>query len=170
MLIEAEADGKLYIIDQHAAHERILYEKALAGPVSSQNLLVPLCFSTDSADADSFLKAKSAELSKFGFALHNNGDGMWQLDALPELWRFSDGDTVDEILNMANSGANFAEAAAASIACHSAIKEGDYLDAQSALELAAKALALPVKRCPHGRPILTEITRDELLRAVRRLD
>ena len=49
-----------------------------------------------------------------------------------------------------------------------AIKEGDLVDPVTALELCTRALALPVPRCPHGRPIWHELTRDALLRLVDR--
>jgi DNA mismatch repair protein MutL len=53
-------------------------------------------------------------------------------------------------------------------ACRAAIKDGDALDDVTAEELIARALKLPEPRCPHGRPIWTRITREQLYRLVRR--
>jgi DNA mismatch repair protein MutL len=61
-----------------------------------------------------------------------------------------------------------AERWAATFSCHAAVKDGDYLDPASALELAEEALRLPVPRCPHGRPIYIELDREWLLRSVKR--
>jgi DNA mismatch repair protein MutL len=78
-------------------------------------------------------------------------------------------ETVTEILKLKAAGENMAERWAATLSCHGAIKDGDYLDDTAALALAEAALKLPLPRCPHGRPIWTELSREELFRAVRRL-
>ena len=57
---------------------------------------------------------------------------------------------------------------AATICCRQALKDGDYPDDETAFALGKEALALPDPRCPHGRPIWTEISRDALFRAVQR--
>jgi DNA mismatch repair protein MutL len=75
---------------------------------------------------------------------------------------------VEEILKLRTAKENIAEHWAATLSCHSAVKDGDYLDDGAALELAEAALALPIPRCPHGRPIWVEITRDYLFRLVQR--
>jgi DNA mismatch repair protein MutL len=56
------------------------------------------------------------------------------------------------------------------MACHMAIKDGDYIDDITAQALIDAALALPVPRCPHGRPMWTTLSRDELFLAVRRTE
>jgi DNA mismatch repair protein MutL len=75
---------------------------------------------------------------------------------------------VNEILSLRRAGANMAERWAASLSCRAAIKDGGFLDDQTALTLAAEVLAIPEGRCPHGRPIWVELSRDDLFRAVRR--
>jgi DNA mismatch repair protein MutL len=61
-----------------------------------------------------------------------------------------------------------AERWAATLCCHQAVRDGDYLDDAAAFALAQAALALPDPHCPHGRPIWTAISREALYRAVRR--
>jgi DNA mismatch repair protein MutL len=80
-----------------------------------------------------------------------------------------DAQTVKEILNLRLAGDNMAERWAATLSCHSAIKDGDYLDDTAALALGTAALQLPLSRCPHGRPIWVEISREMLFRQVRRI-
>jgi DNA mismatch repair protein MutL len=167
LFILVESENKLFIIDQHAAHERILYERMLSKPVLQQELLVPIPFDTDSGDQDSFLRDKSAELEKLGIKLAQE-NGSWQIKALPVLWRLGDKETVKEILALQSANENFASRWAATVSCHAAIRDGAYLDPEAALSLAQAALALPVQRCPHGRPILTEISRDEMFKSVQR--
>ncbi|MDR1256207.1 MAG: DNA mismatch repair endonuclease MutL [Spirochaetaceae bacterium] len=167
LFILAEDGERLYIIDQHAAHERILYDRFLSEPVVKQELLVPITFVTENGEDDGFLAAVKPELEKLGVVIEG-GRGSWRIEALPALWRLEDGATVNELLNLRSADGNIAERWAATLVCHAAVRDGDYLDGEAALALAERALALPVQRCPHGRPILVEIKRSDLLKAVRR--
>jgi DNA mismatch repair protein MutL len=169
LFIIVEKGDRIFIIDQHAAHERILYERFLSKPITAQELLVAIPFSTESEDEDRFLRNKKEELARLGIVLENE-DGAWRIEALPAGWKRGDAETVEEILSLRNSGGGMTETWAASLACKAAIKDGDYLDDLSARELAAAALAVPEGRCPHGRPIWLEISREDLFKAVRRTE
>jgi DNA mismatch repair protein MutL len=167
LFIVIEKEGALYIIDQHAAHERILYNRFLKGPVAKQELLVPIPFAAESEEDDRFLRAGKNDLEKLGVVITEE-DGRWRIDALPADWRLGDAETVEEILNLKNAGENMAERWAATLSCHSAVRDGDYLDRETALALAEEALKLPIPLCPHGRPLWVEITREDIFRAVKR--
>jgi DNA mismatch repair protein MutL len=167
LFILAEAGDRLFIIDQHAAHERILYDRFLSRKVPRQELLAPIPFTTGSAEEDRFLGAHREELEKMGVEIEREG-GAWHINALPVNWKLSDGETVEEILKLRTAGENIAEHWAATLACHGAIRDGDYLDDAAALALVEETLALPGPRCPHGRPLWMEISREELYRAVKR--
>jgi DNA mismatch repair protein MutL len=169
LFIIVEKGDRIFIIDQHAAHERILYERFLSKPIAAQELLVAIPFSTESEAEDRFLRDKKEELTRLGIVLENE-DGAWRIEALPAGWKRGDGETVEEILSLRNSSGGMTETWAASLACKAAIKDGDYLDDGAARELAAAALAIPEGRCPHGRPIWLEISREDLFRAVRRIE
>jgi len=162
-----EWGDKLFIIDQHAAHERILYDRFLSQPIPSQELLVPISFSTESEEDDRFLEAKKEELAALSVVIEKDGNS-WRIDALPADWRLTDTQTVKEILKLREAGENIAERWAATMSCHQAIRDGDHLDNATALALAKEALMLPQPRCPHGRPIWTEVSREALYKAVRR--
>jgi len=162
-----EWGGKLFIIDQHAAHERILYDRFLSAPIPKQDLLVPISFNTESEEDDRFLEAKKEELANLGIVIEKDGNA-WQIAALPADWRITDEQTVKEIISLREAGENIAERWAATMSCHQAVRDGERLDDASALALAKEALSLPQPRCPHGRPIWTEVTRDALYKAVRR--
>ena len=167
LFILVEKGEELFIIDQHAAHERVLYENFIRGPIQKQELLVPIPFSTESPDDDKFLEQKLGELDKLGIII-KKADNEWQIDALPAGWNLSDRETVEEILNLKTAGENMAGRWAAGLSCRKAVKDGDYLDEKTAMALAEEAFALPVSLCPHGRPIWQKISREELFKAVKR--
>ena len=167
LFILIEWGDKLYIIDQHAAHERILFNKFIAGQIAKQELLAPIPFSTESADEDAFLEAKQEELSRLGVEIERDEDS-WQIKALPADWRMGDAATLKEILELRTAGENMAKRWAVTLCCHAAIKDGDYPDDETAFALGKEALALSDPHCPHGRPIWTEISREALYKAVRR--
>jgi len=167
LFILIEWGEKLYIIDQHAAHERILYNRFLEEPIPKQRLLAPIPFRTESDEEDEFLRTKGEELSRLGVEIEKDEDG-WNICALPADWRMGDVQTVKEILELRTAGENMAERWAATLCCRAAIKDGDSPDDETAFALGMQALELPEPRCPHGRPIWTEISRDALFKAVRR--
>jgi len=179
LFILVEWDDKLFVIDQHAAHERILYDRFLSEPIPKQELLIPIFFCTESAEDDHFLEIKQAELAALAIVIERtetatngsnttNGSDGWLINALPQGWSLGDAETVQEILKLRNAGENIAERWAATLCCHQAVRDGDYLDDSCAFDLAKEALALPDPHCPHGRPIWTAISREALFKAVRR--
>ena len=168
IFILIEQGDRLYIIDQHAAHERILYNQFIAGQIPTQELLVPIIFNAESPEDDRFLEAKREELAALAVLIERDGNG-WRIDALPAGWRLGDGETVREILNLRNAKENIAGRWAATLCCHQALRDGDYLDDDASLALAREAFALPDPHCPHGRPVWTEISREALYKAVRRM-
>jgi DNA mismatch repair protein MutL len=164
----AERDNRLYIIDQHAAHERILYQRYISKPIPAEKLLIPLTFNTETVEEDQFLSAHKEDLLRLGIHVTREAPHMWRLDTLPVGWRATDDETVEAVLALPRTGASFVESWAASCACHTAIRDGAYLDEHTALGLAQEAMDIPVHHCPHGRPIWVEISREELLKRVKR--
>jgi DNA mismatch repair protein MutL len=169
LFLLVEWQDRLFVIDQHAAHERLLYNRFLAGNIPKQELLVPIPFSTESEEEDRFLSRSQQEMAALGIVITGGENGLWYIEALPAAWRLGDAETIKEILKLKTAGENMAERWAATLSCHGAIKDGDYLDDASAQNLAEAVLKLTEPRCPHGRPVWTELSRDDLFRAVRRL-
>jgi DNA mismatch repair protein MutL len=167
LFILVEAGDILYIIDQHAAHERILFDRFMAEPSPAQELLVPIPFDTESEEDDRFLESKAAELKNLGIRITRE-DKSWRIEALPAGWSLDDSETVQKLKELKNAGENAGRRWAATCCCRNAIKDGDWLDDKTALALAETALALPDPHCPHGRPVWTEIRREALFKAVKR--
>lgn len=170
LFLVVERGETLYLIDQHAAHERLLYDELRGREPIRQELLIPLPFRADSEEEDAFLEARREELGRLGIEIERDGGAGWQLTALPESWRGADGETVRDILDLRKAGADLAERFYATSACRAAAKDGDVLDELTAEALATAALALPVPRCPHGRPVWTELSLKDALKAVRRIE
>ncbi|MBQ0163469.1 MAG: DNA mismatch repair endonuclease MutL [Treponema sp.] len=164
----AEKDDTLYLIDQHAAHERILYNNIISNPAKSQKLLIPFELETQNAADDAYLESITDELEKAGFILKNCSNGKWQITAVHERWTLSESDLQKMLLDEKVAPEKILTHIAATTACKAAIKDGYYLDSDTAAELCEKALNLEDPHCPHGRPIWTAITREKLFELVRR--
>jgi len=180
LFLVVESGDSLYLIDQHAAHERLLYDGFMAAPPAPQDLLVPAVFEPEDDAEEAALEAARPDLEALGFGLEKEG-GSWLVTALPSPL---DRDPVGAIREMLARGAagqangdargtgparGARSAALATAACRAAVKDGDELEPAAAAELARLALALPEPRCPHGRPIWVRLSREELFRLVRRL-
>ncbi|OHE72564.1 MAG: DNA mismatch repair protein, partial [Treponema sp. GWB1_62_6] len=168
LFLVAQKDDRLYLIDQHAAHERVIYDRLRARKPVVQELLVPYPFATESEEEDSFLAERSPELAELGILIKREGHGTWLLEGVPDAWKADESETVRSILDLGSSREGMADRWYATMACSAAAKDGDALDDGTAAALAQAAFDLPIPRCPHGRPVWMEITLDELLRAVRR--
>ena len=166
--IAVEKQGRLFLIDQHAAHERIIYNEILSSRGARQELLVPYRISSPDRQTDSKLRRKQEELYSAGFALQDEGEGLWLVTAVPARWTGTEKELAAELLGGDAEPDTLVSRLYASEACRSACKDGDILDPAAARSIAAKALGLPDPFCPHGRPVYTEITREELFRRVKR--
>jgi DNA mismatch repair protein MutL len=159
-----ERSGELWFLDQHAAHERMLFDELMAKGVSSQELLVPEDFEAEDENEDELLAEAAPRLADAGFRLERDGASWLVSAAPPELAKDASGAARE----LARGTGNARRAACALAACRAAIKDGDRLDRAAAEELIGRALELPEPRCPHGRPIWTRITREQLYKLVRR--
>lgn len=173
LFLVAEAGDALYLIDQHAAHERLLYDGFMASPPAAQDLLVPAVFEPEDDAEEAALEEAAPGLAALGFGLGKEG-GSWLVTALPSPLDRDPVGAIREILARGavgqGAGARGARSAAlATAACRAAVKDGDELEPAAAAELARRALGLPEPRCPHGRPVWVRLSREELFRLVRRL-
>jgi len=165
-----EREGALWFLDQHAAHERLIFDALQARPRESQELLVPERIECEDESEAARVEAALPRLAEAGFRLEREGLSWVVAAAPPEL---SNG-AAAAVMELASGAAaplgasDPRRAARALAACRAAVKDGERLDDAAAEELIARALELPEPRCPHGRPIWTRITREQLYRLVRR--
>ncbi|MDR3312092.1 MAG: DNA mismatch repair endonuclease MutL [Spirochaetaceae bacterium] len=165
-----EKGDVLYLIDQHAAHERILYDRFMETAGQKQPLLVPYVVETSSVKDDAYLESIRDALSGAGFEAEHSGDGRWEFRAVPAAWQGSEDDLRQDLLENHIDPGDMLRSLAARTACRAAIKGGDAPDKDTAAKLAADVLALADPHCPHGRPLWVRISREELDRGVRRIE
>jgi DNA mismatch repair protein MutL len=178
-IIAAGRDG-LWIIDQHVAHERILFEQVLRlqaeNRVERQQLLMPIVLSLTAGQQIEYVRIAD-ELNRSGFDTEPFGNRTIAVKAAPAGIGPADIDRlVSEILEIAEgelckvSLDDLRRGMAATIACRAAIKVNMRLD-QSKMEWLLHALAAtdcPMS-CPHGRPIALQYSMREILKAFRRI-
>ncbi len=167
--ILVEKNNSIYIIDQHAAHERYLFDKIMTGQGSQvQPLLVPETFELDSAEDDAYMESILPELRKVGFDAEKSHDSKWKFTQYNSMWKGSADELKRLIFEKRVEPKELIRKIAAMTACKAAVKDGYILDEAAAEDLAKKAFELPDPHCPHGRPCWTVITREKLFELVKR--
>ena len=164
-----EQGDRLLLIDKHAAHERLLFDKMRLNekPLMPQELLEPQPFNTD-PDGAALLEENAALMARLGFALDAFGDTAFLIRAVPaQLDAASAVPLLEELVEKLREGRSLSvsdvwERLAATVACKAAIKGGWVTEREELLSLAEKVLAGEVTHCPHGRPVMAVFTRAEL--------
>lgn len=165
--LAVEKEDVLYLIDFHAAHERLLYDEMMKGE-DRQPLLVPYIIETENDGDERYMESMAISLTKAGFETRKAGGGKWEVWSAPALYRGGERELQEAVLCERVEANEVIRKIAAKSACRDALKDGAYIDNDSARHLAACALKLTDPHCPHGRPIYCAFTRDELFRLVRR--
>ncbi|MDA3809065.1 MAG: DNA mismatch repair endonuclease MutL [Spirochaetaceae bacterium] len=167
LFLLAEFDDRLFIVDQHAAHERLLFESYKQRTNTIQELLIPIEFETDEAE-ETNLNKNSENYRKLGIIMENSEPGLWKITAIPKSAINMEGEIVEFLKNQKGSIVELEKELYATMSCRSAVKDGDSVDSVSALELIKGAFQLESARCPHGRPIWFELSKNELFELVGR--
>ena len=177
-IIAVDNDG-VVIIDQHVAHERILYEQVTErltrGSLESQRLLEPLLIALPAGARDA-LAAHADDLARLGFEIDPFGGDSVRVAAVPALLSRGACETavraLAEDLEGLDRGASVADAIgriAASTACHAAVKANDRLTMEKMTYILRELRRTAYSTvCPHGRPVLLRLTRQELERRFER--
>jgi DNA mismatch repair protein MutL len=163
--------GNLILVDQHAAHERILFEEILQamdrGAATSQNLLFPINIEL-SPERFALYEESYQVLSATGFVAEPFGSNAVLLSAVPiSLSKKSPEKVFDSILedveNLRKTGYELKKAVAESMACRAAVMAGDRLTEDEAKRLLRQLLQSENKHCcPHGRPTFLKISKNDL--------
>jgi DNA mismatch repair protein MutL len=168
--IITEGNDGIYIIDQHAAHERVRFEQILeqrsSNAIEIQGLLEPVTLDV-SPTQSAVSQVHYMDLVKFGFSLEPFGERAIIIRTVPAILYNKDWKAVlHELLDSLTSGennTNWTERVTASMACHSAIRAGQILTENEMREL-IKQLENPAmpRTCPHGRPIILHLSLNQL--------
>lgn len=172
--ILVERDGVFEIYDQHIVHERILYEKLKAQyygtKVSMQQLLVPIRVLVDPRERELIFEEEE-NFTKAGFEIDRFSDNEILIRAVPMLdLRDSIENIFREILKniKENRNIDIRESILISMSCKGAIKANEKLNHEEMERIVRELHEIGEYTCPHGRPIITKITRDDLEKLFKR--
>jgi len=173
--IIAEGPEGVYLIDQHAAHERVLFEKIRTQrakqQVEVQGLLEPFLLEA-TPQQQVILKSEIDNLLGYGFAVEPFGENGFLVRSVPAVLADAVkdssqglGEALKEIIDALSEGekANWEERIEASLACHGAVKAGQVLSHEEMRELIRllEKAAMP-RTCPHGRPTMVHLSASQL--------
>ncbi|MBE7008807.1 MAG: DNA mismatch repair endonuclease MutL [Ruminococcaceae bacterium] len=171
-----DADKTVWLIDKHAAHERVNFDrfKAQNTPIMSQTLLAPLVAQLSAAEYSAVLDRLEL-LRSFGFTCEDFGDGAVLLRAVPA--DIDEGDavsTLEELAGKLSEGGRADPAAArdsllATLACKASIKGGWKSDERELRVLVDRVQSGEIEYCPHGRPVKVKLTQREIEKMFKRI-
>ena len=163
-----EKDNSLFLVDQHAGHERLRYEALMKNANKKQNLLIPYRITTESKEEDEYPKKLLDELKESGFEAEKTSDDIWEIKSVPITWQGTEAELKELLLEKKVSPKEIMHDIFATAACRSAIKEGNVLDPETATNLIKDIFALEEPHCPHGRPLWIELTQEKLYELIKR--
>ncbi len=176
-----EQEGSMYLIDQHAAHEKVLYDEFVtrfkSEGIVSQSLVSPMAVKLNESEYEA-VRANIDLLNSFGFELDDFGSNTYAIRSVPNIFNSPSEagffmDIVDKLASMSTAVKNIYDAkldAIAMISCKAAVKGNNRLSYAEAKELIAKILKLENPfNCPHGRPTIIEITKYEIEKMFKRI-
>ena len=174
--IIVEQGEELILIDKHACHERIIFDKlkALGQEIMSQTLITPVTVHPD-GDSGELIEANGELLTELGFEIEPYGQSDFVVRAVPYDMAAEDVvPAVEEICEKLKKGRGADPAGARdeilhTVACKAAIKAGWDTDPRELEKLVEKVLSGEVKYCPHGRPVSQRVTRRELDKLFKRI-
>ncbi|CUH92684.1 DNA mismatch repair endonuclease MutL [Herbinix luporum] len=176
-----EYQKELYIIDQHAAHEKVLYERILKAAKNNKHtsqMLLPPIVLTLSLKEQEAIKTHNKILEQLGYEIEHFGGNEFSIRAVPaDLYNLSDKDLFLEFIDELTQELGFGQGdplsileKIASMACKSAVKANHILSTEEASSLIKELLTLENPyHCPHGRPVIISISRYELEKKFKRI-
>ena len=176
--IISELNSGLVVIDQHVAHERVLYEECLQAfeskIMSSQTLLFPEEIEFSKEEYDILLEI-FPYLKKIGFKIVETENSKLVVEATPSDISWGEEkkiikEIIDEFISTRKKYSSYKEALAASFACKAAVKAGDQMSKDEMVMLVNRLFSTEHPYyCPHGRPIIMQLSLEELDRRFERI-
>ncbi len=171
--ILAESDAEFYLIDQHAAHERVLYEEARSHLEGAEPVVQKLLFPEKievTPEAEDVIEEHLDRLRKMGFDLRKFGKRTIVVEAVPAhikeaMQKAILTDVVDEVIETRSQSDDIQHLLAAAFACKAAIKAGDKMSYEEVKTLLERLFVSRMPfACPHGRPTMIRLSWDEIER------
>ena len=174
--ILVEGEGEMMLIDKHAAHERMIYNRLerTAEGTSPQVLLIPETVNLSRREKEALLGEKEL-LRKAGFEVEDFGDGAVILRQVPMYLEKEDAgfvlsDLAEKILSHRKDRTQLYKELLESIACKAAVKAGTFTGDKEREDFARKVIGDPaIRSCPHGRPVIVHLTKREIEKMFKRV-
>ena len=174
-----EFEDKLYIIDQHAAHEKVLYEKTMARlankDFTSQRISPPIVMTLDARECE-MLEKYRPQIEQFGYEVEHFGGKEYMISAIPDnLFHIDMKDLFIEMLDDFSNATgrqtpDIITEKVASMSCKAAVKGNDKLTFPEINELIDELLSLDNPyNCPHGRPTIISMSKYEIEKKFKRI-
>lgn len=174
-----EFEDKLYIIDQHAAHEKVLYEKTMARlankDFTSQRISPPIVMTLDARECE-MLEKYRPQIEQFGYEVEHFGGKEYMISAIPDnLFNIDMKDLFIEMLNDFSNATgrqtpDIITEKVASMSCKAAVKGNDKLTLPEINKLIDELLSLDNPyNCPHGRPTIISMSKYEIEKKFKRI-
>ena len=176
VFIVAQSETALYLIDQHAAHERVMYDKLVNSHqnIPTQQFLIPLYLDATPQEVSSIEEYRK-EFMQLGVDVEPSGETILRVSSLPADIKNDEAEEfIREILTLLSENkkinpADLREEVLHYAACHSAIRAGEVLNIRQMRALILELLNTEHPfTCPHGRPCMVEITSEELYKMFKR--
>ena len=168
LFLLVEIGSTLYFVDQHAAHERVLYEELRRRVFPVQQLLLPIELELD-APASAAVASARDRLGELGIVIEHEAGRPARITALAEPLHQLPADWLAAyVAGMRGSEADLERAMLADVACKLAVKDGEVLDHDAASTIARRSFSIDLQHCPHGRPLWYSVTRRQLVKQVGR--
>ncbi len=162
-----ERDDSLYIIDQHASQERFYFDLFLSQKPEVHQLLIPYNIECEPQMAE-LIEKQIPKYAEIGVIIKKDETGQLYIDAMPSSFFELKNDVLNLLVTQTGDFENIKTELYARAACKKALKAGDAIDYDKAIDLIKKVFAMPMPRCPHGRPLYYQLTKDKLYQLLER--
>ena len=163
-----ERDDSLYIIDQHASQERFYFDLFLSQKPEVHQLLIPYNIECEPQMAE-LIEKQIPKYAEIGVIIKKDETGQLYIDAMPSSFFELKNDVLNLLVTQTGDFENIKTELYARAACKKALKAGDAIDYDKAIDLIKKVFAMPMPRCPHGRPLSVALSRKELDKQFKRI-
>lgn len=164
-----EKVNEIYFIDQHAVHEKIIYEKLRNSKKTVQKLLIPIEFTIVDKNIEEIIDSEIEEYKKMDIIISKIGPKKYQLESIPNICNQYENTLINFFQSRKSRTINSLESDLyATIACRKAVKTNDILSLEFSKFLIDEFFKLEIKHCPHGRKIYYKISKFELEKKVAR--